>query len=412
MSIIIDNKYIVKEETYLKAAILTSGVEFSKKALNLAILENAKVQNLVYNMPINALNTRPQELIITNIKDNYSVVVSCVASNLLRKPVYIDVDYKNRLIAFINEKKLDGVEIHFVKEPDYYKKILTNGEIVKKYISACGLDELNIIPWKGCAISKKCKFCGINNFINDDLSAYKVSVKKDEWNNKFDIYLNNLEEAISIAIKSSCYLEHAHVILISGNLDNNSLDFQTEIFGQIVKKIYPLVKFVSNEGIVVVMTPPHNMNLISELKKSGVSKVVFNLEAITEDGFKKYCPGKADLGYDFFINRLEYAVNEFGKGNVWTNLVFGLENKDDVLEKCLFIIKKGIVVSANVLHLDKGHTLDCSIPNLENVIDFFYRLEILNKSENFKPFYCSKALRTSLTNEAHNCRIKEIKDCL
>ena len=63
MSIIYD-KYNVEEETYLKALILSRGIVFSEKALQVSVLEKAKGQNLVYNMPLNATNSRPQELII------------------------------------------------------------------------------------------------------------------------------------------------------------------------------------------------------------------------------------------------------------------------------------------------------------------------------------------------------------
>jgi hypothetical protein len=111
------------------------------------------------------------------------------------------------------------------------------------------------------------------------------------------------------------------------------------------------------------------------------------------------------LGREYFIDRLIYAVNIFGKGNVWTNLVVGLEPIDEVLSYCKNIIDKGIVVSGNVLHLDKGNKLDCNVPDLDTVLDFYYQLNILNNTESFNPFYCSKALRTSLTNEAFDSRI-------
>ena len=408
MSVVFD-RYMIEEETYLKAMILSRGIEFSEKAIQVSISEKAKGQNLVYNMPLNATNSRPQELIVTNLEDGYSVVVSCVASNPASTPVYLDADKKGKLTAFIDNKNVENIEIHFVKEPEYYSETLTNGETVKKYVSACGLDELNIIPWKGCAISKGCRFCGINNFVNqEDLSAHKISRDKSIWNRICDQYLDHLEEAVSIAAKSDCYKEHAHVILIAGNLDNSSLDFEAEVFAKIAARIKPLIRDISEEGVVVVITPPQNMELISVLKEAGVGKVVFNLEAITEDGFELYCPGKADLGYAFFIDRLKYAIDVFGKGNVWTNLVLGLENKDDVLEKCALLIKQGVVISANVLHLDKGNSLDCNVPGAEEVVDFFYKLEVLNNREGFVPFYCAKALRTSLSNEAHDIRIKEI----
>lgn len=407
MSIILDN-YIVEEETYLKALILSRGIVFSDNALKVAAFEKAKGQNLVYNMPLNATNFRPQELIIKNTTDLYEVVVSCVASNSISAPILLDVDEKGSLLAVVDGEKLENIEIHFVEEPDYYSRMLSNGDMVKKYVSACGLDELNIIPWKGCAISKSCRFCGINNFVRpDDLSAHKISKNKNVWNQVSEAYLNNLEEAIIIAKQSECYKEHAHIILIAGNLNNENLDFEAEIFVQITERIAPIVNDISEEGVVVVITPPNNMEYIDKLKKSGVSKVVFNLEAITERGFEKYCPGKNDLGYQFFADRLKYSINIFGNGNVWTNLVFGLEKKELVLEKCESLAKEGIVISANVLHLDKGNTLDCDVPIINDVIDFFYKLEQINAREGFVPFYCAKALRTSLSNEAHDLRIKE-----
>ena len=377
----------------------------------MSVIEHAKRQNLVYNMPQNVTNNCPQELFIRNTYDDYSVVASCVAPNQNGEPILIDADKKGRLYAIVDGKLLNRVDVHFVKEPEYYRTKLSNGEYVKEYVSACGLDELNIIPWKGCAISKGCRFCGINNFINDDdLSAHSISKNYAEWEKRSENYLRCMEEAVSIAINSECYKEHAHIILIAGNLDNNNLDMETKIFAQIASRVNPLVKDISDEGIVAVITPPNDEKLMIKLRESGVQKVVFNLEAITKKGFEKYCPGKSDLGYDFFVERLKYAIDIFGNGNVWTNLVFGLEDKEEMLVKCKELIRKGIVISANVLHLDKGNSLDCNVPLVADAIDFFYRLEGFNHEEGFIPFYCSKALRTSLSNEAHDFRIKEIKE--
>ena len=406
MSIIFD-KYDIEEETLLKALILSRGIVFSEDALKISVLEMAKRQNLVYNMPLNSTNFRPQELIIKNEYDSYTVAVSCVASNPTTIPVLLDTDKEGNLVAIVDGEKIKNIEIHFVKEPEYYSKTLQNGDYVKKYVSACGLDELNIIPWKGCAISKGCKFCGINNFIkSDDLSAHKISKNNKEWNQVCEEYLNNLEEAILIAKKSECYREHAHVIIIAGNLDDNNLDFEAEVFVQIAKRVTPLVRDISEEGVVVVITPPKNYKYIDKLKSVGVEKVVFNLEAITERAFEKYCPGKSNLGYQFFIDRLKYAIDIFGKGNVWTNIVFGLESIEETLKKCAELVADGVVISANVLHLDKGNSLDCNVPSIKDIVEFFYGLEILNNQEGFVPFYCAKALRTSLSNETHDMRIK------
>ena len=130
MSVIYD-KYNIEEETYLKALILSRGIVFSENALKVSVLEKAKGQNLVYNMPLNATNSRPQELIITNANDSYSVVVSCVASNPTSTPVLLDVDEEGRLVALVDDKKINNIEIHFVEEPEYYSMNLSNGESVK-----------------------------------------------------------------------------------------------------------------------------------------------------------------------------------------------------------------------------------------------------------------------------------------
>ena len=176
------NKYLIEEETYLKAQILSRGVVFSEEALKVSVVEHAKGQNLVYNMPQNASFSHPQELIIRNTCDDSVVVVSCVASNPTSEPILIDANRQGELFAVVDGKTMERVDIQYVKEPEYYSSKLSNGENAKKYVSACGLDELNIIPWKGCAISKGCRFCGINNFINpDDLSAHKISRNYAEW---------------------------------------------------------------------------------------------------------------------------------------------------------------------------------------------------------------------------------------
>ena len=41
------NRYLIEEETYLKALILSRGVVFSEEALKVSVIENAKGQNLV-----------------------------------------------------------------------------------------------------------------------------------------------------------------------------------------------------------------------------------------------------------------------------------------------------------------------------------------------------------------------------
>lgn len=190
---------LIMDETFLKAKILTNGVIFSDEAIKIARNTNAKGQNLVYNAPQNLSGFRPQELLIIH-DDGYETVSSCVAS-CTESPVMIDY-IDNRLVAVIDGKCVENITIEFVKEPNYYTKKLSNGSKAKKYVSACGYDELNILPWLGCNISSGCLFCGTNSIAkmnaDDILTADSISNHHAWEKNKLE-YLKLLNEAIDIA---------------------------------------------------------------------------------------------------------------------------------------------------------------------------------------------------------------------
>lgn len=399
---------ILSPETDLKAEILTRGVVFTSAALDHAIRDGAKGQNLVYNAPKDFFKERPQELFLEG-EDGYRTVVSCVSAHHKREPVTVDVSRHNELLCRIGEKIIsDRVKINFVKQPEYYSKRLSNGELAQKYISACGYDELNIIPWKGCLISNVCRFCGVNKVAIkspiEALHAAHLESGATAWEAARKPYLTNLSESISLALQAECYSEHMHVILISGNLPDDQLDLQADIYCDIAAHIKSQVESKSTEGIIAVITPPHDLTRLEMLKQAGVSIAVFNLEVGNDPWFSKYCPGKSTLGRDFFIERLKYAADVFGHGKSWTNFVLGLEPIDELLTLCEELASYGIVSSANVLHVDEGSRLDCDPPSKDTVIQFFYALSEINRRHGFDAFYCAKALRTSLSNEFQDGR--------
>lgn len=395
-------------ETNLKVEILTRGVAFTPAAINCAASMCAKGQNLVYNAPKGFARERPQELFLEG-EDGYCTVVSCVSAHGKREPVTVDVAASGELVCRIGEQAASNhVKVSFVKQPEYYEQRLVSGDLVQKYVSACGYDELNIIPWKGCLISSVCRFCGVNRVAvenpSDALHAAHFRPGALGWEAARSSYLGNLSESINLALQSECYSEHMHVILISGNLPDDQLDQQADIYSDIAAHIKDQVAPRSTEGIVAVITPPHDLSRLDKLKQAGVAIVVFNLEVGNDPWFSKYCPGKSALGRDFFIERLKHAAIVFGRGKSWTNFVLGLEPVDELLVLCEELAAHGIVSSANVLHVDEGSRLDCDPPTKETVIRFFHGLAQINHRNGFKAFYCAKALRTSLSNEFQDGR--------
>jgi hypothetical protein len=399
---------ILLPETNLKAEILSRGVMFTSAAIDCAVRAGAKGQNLVYNAPKGFAKERPQELFLEG-EDGYRTVVSCVSAHGKREPVTVDVATSGELVCYLGERKISGcVKVSFVKQPEYYMQRITNGDLAQKYVSACGYDELNIIPWKGCLISSVCRFCGANSVAvknpNDALHAAHLRPGALGWEAVRESYLSNLSESISLALQAECYSNHMHVILISGNLLDDQLDQQADIYCDIAAHIKNQVASKSTEGIVAVITPPHDLGRLDKLKEAGVAIAVFNLEVGNDPWFSKYCPGKSTLGRDFFIERLKHAATVFGHGKSWTNFVLGLEPVDELLAVCEELAGCGVVSSANVLHVDEGSRLDCDPPTKETIIHFFHKLSQINQRNGFKAFYCSQALRTSLSNEFQDGR--------
>jgi len=395
---------ISHNETYLKIEILSNGVVFSDSALRYALQVGAKVQNNIYNRPKGASLLRPQELLIEY--GGYETVVSCISPLSSRDPV--EIDYQNHRLYVKNRLLIDGVSISFVLEPDYYKRILSTGEKVTKYVSSCGYDELNIIPWKGCAINQTCSFCGVNTVARtanayDD--ARSISNDIQLWLNHEGYYISSLKEAISIALQDEVFNHHAHVILISGNLSDELLNVQSEIYSRISSAILPDISNKSSEGLIAVMAPPHDEAHLALLKQSGIKIVVFNLETATLATNQVHTPGKLSIHKDYYHDRLLSAVSYFGKGNVWSNFVLGLDPLNDLLETCDRLLSMGIVPSTNILHMDEGSYVAQLVPTADMIINFSLSFNHLLKQYGYKPYYCSKALRTSLTNEAYENRI-------
>lgn len=406
-------------ESLGKAYILTHGVEFTDIALEHAEKVDAKRQNYVYNSPVNysklarkkASYGRPQELFLIG-SDGYKVCSSAVSAVPGRENALVDyIDGKLVLSTpAMPEIGHSIANVEYVPQPAYYGKKTSSGKDIKRIVSACGYDEMNIWPWHDCAISKKCSFCGINSVKkgcakneSDLLEAYTLKNEADPkkfWDTKKESVIAEIIEAMGIAIDDECYAQEIHLIMITGNLDDSQLNLQAEIYSDIAKEISSNFPQRFAEGIIAVTAPPSNLEYLEVMKNSGIEIGIFNLEAYGEKAFLKHCPGKSVAGRTHYLETLERGVEVFGWGKSWCNFVLGLEDYEELLKGCEILASKGIVPSANVLHVDFGSSLKIAPPTFEEVIDFYKKLSAIYKKYSMKPYYCAKALRTSVSNEA------------
>jgi len=90
---------------------------------------------------------------------------------------------------------------------------------------------------------------------------------------------------------------------------------------------------------------PSDLSVIEKYKEAGYQHIATNLEIWDEDLFKTICPGKEQLcgGRQNWIDALKHEVEVFGKGNVRSCLVSGIEPKESLLEGVEYLASIGVI---------------------------------------------------------------------
>ncbi|MCQ2079522.1 MAG: radical SAM protein [archaeon] len=71
---------------------------------------------------------------------------------------------------------------------------------------------------------------------------------------------------------------------------------------------------------------------IRALKEAGADEIKLNVQAATDDIFRRVCP---DLDRDRIFECLGHAVRHFGRGRVTSNIIFGMGETLEELEACM-----------------------------------------------------------------------------
>ena len=122
------------------------------------------------------------------------------------------------------------------------------------------------------------------------------------------------------------------IALTSGVL--TSVEEEEEYVLQVIRRIR---RFSLPIGVSIYPT----LKTPALLKEAGVMEVKFNLETATDALFSKMCPGLDRTGIK---NALLASVPLFGRGHVFSNIIFGLGETDDELAACITdLAENGII---------------------------------------------------------------------
>ena len=139
--------------------------------------------------------------------------------------------------------------------------------------------------------------------------------------------------------------------------------------------------------------PPDNFHIMKKLKDANFDGVSFNLEVWEKEKFKTLTPGKFKYGRKKMEKALTEAVKIFGKGNVYSNLVYGIQSFDGIdyspeeenqicLEATKSLLDLDVVPLFTIYHSTGKNQIGKISINSDYCIHFFkeYARKVFNKN--------------------------------
>lgn len=224
----------------------------------------------------------------------------------------VDIEGSGFVLKY-NEKEICFINI--IQPPDFALNSITlsNGKMITDLVNIHG-DRIRIQPIQGCA--NRCRFCDLNRL------KYQLMPIKD------------LEEAFIYAKDNVGF---RHVLISGGSPLNNQDDFDYlsnvyRYFGEKYGKIFPIDIMLVPRGFNINDNSYESYEkFLKKLKEWNISGLSINLELYNDSKRKKYIPQKDEVGKENYLRFIKLAVEIFGKGNVRSCIIIGLEDINDSL---------------------------------------------------------------------------------
>ena len=298
-----------------------------------------------------------------------TIVNVCVAEQFCQASPYTteynDIDNTWKLLK--NGVVLGGFS--FVPLPAWIhhhengKKI---GDFLRPHSEKC----LSLWPSTECAYVQNgegCLFCGLNSqdYITSSVRA-----------------TDEVLAALKVAIE---YNPHYEINLSGGTCQ--SPDHAIQYLSDLCKKI----KLINPKTVISVeCTPPNDNKMLSQLYDSGASAIIINIEIFDDEIRRKICPGKSKISIDKYFEALEYCVSIFGRGNVSSVIIMGLQPIEDVKKAGFELVKRGVIPTIMPFKpLDNTGLSEFKPPNPDEYVEISKHVANLMEKYNLSINPCS-----------------------
>ncbi len=233
-----------------------------------------------------------------------------------------------RAVVFRDGKPISEVELF--RRPAINDSVTSDGTAFNKLASFCHEGSVHFFFSNECALKgtgDDCKFCNINSTAAafGDHTVFFKSARQ-------------LGEVYAEAFQSG-WANHAR--LTGGFIPERR---EVEYYLDVAEEFKERTGQESLHALTVIGAP-HDLTVIEKYKEAGWSNLAINIEIWNEKIFNVICPGKSKQfgGWKSWLRALEYAAEVFGKGNVRSSIVSGLEPKDSTLEGVEHLASLGVI---------------------------------------------------------------------
>lgn len=320
------------------------------------------------------------------LRDGSHLVVSEDVTKTDRDPYIVDV-VDNRIVLVDQDKVYE--EVSYWEKPAFFDKVTSRGTPMKNVIQARP-QRYSIQPSKFCHFwecpKDGCKYCSIGS------NGVKFHGKPDDL-----INLQDVEETMRELVKEPG--RFVGVILTGGSILSGSKLCEDELkmyidVLQAMGTVFKTKKWPSQ----VNTTALDKEQLQRLYDQTGLTSYTTDLEVFDEELYKWVCPGKAKaISQAEWKKRLFDAVDIFGKGQVDTGLVSGVElakpngfkSEDEALKKDFETAEEmashGVLLKHDIWHVGENSIFrNQTTPSLDYYVRLTKGLYEINKKYNLK----------------------------
>ncbi len=214
---------------------------------------------------------------------------------------------------FLLSEKGEQQEVEPIPLPSYFNKRNPKGE-KWSWFAMTHTDRVRISPIAGCFFS--CQFCDLSR-------TYRYQKKS----------IDDLIDSIRVAL-SDPILPAKHILISGGTPKPSDENYMDSVYERVTQEF--------NVPVDVMMIPRRDPSYIDWLYSIGVNELSINLELFNQDFANRIMREKSQIGIAKYLQFLERAVKIYGKNNVRSILIVGLEPIEDTLKGIEALAERGV----------------------------------------------------------------------